>query len=325
MDRAEKRRLERERQKLNGINMKEDQNNKLWYSQLPVNRKIFIGKFVERRTIENDNLVAAIMDKCMISSMDDNTSIDIRLMKKVIDDCNGYILNYKEFLDKYGDGGFDMIENDKIRDKVIEKMKKEIEGGITKVKCMAWLKKEYKLPAAELSDMWVQCKIELDQNKYDGMIMGNTLDKAREHMLEYVSKGESKLSCVGMIKNEFKFSLKEIEDLYDQCIKQAESVVTGPIDSIRDGLKVIDQVKVIEGKYGCYYISREGLRFSNDIKLVNEDIAYKTKEEVLKIKTNEMEIYNARINKINDELRILNEERELFMNKFNELEAVFDM
>ena len=39
-----------------------------------------------------------------------------------------------------------------------KKVEKMIENGVTKVKGMAELKKEYNFPAAELSDMWVECK-----------------------------------------------------------------------------------------------------------------------------------------------------------------------
>lgn len=280
MDRTEKRRLERERHKLNKSNLKEDEANRQWYSQLPVNRKIFIGKFIERRTIENDNLVAVIMDKCMLGAMDDNTSIDIKLMKKVVDDCNGYILDYKEFLDKYKDGGFDMIEDVKVREEVKSKMIAMISEGSTKVKSMAVLKKEYGLPAAELSDMWLQCKIERTEDKYDKIVNGSKTD--------------------------------DVE--------------------VTNSLEIVDEVKVIKGTFGFYHKSIDGLRFSNGEKLVNGDIAYKSKEEVINKKDewtkeylDRVESLNKQIEELNNELKMTNKSYETMNSHFNEIEQVFDM
>lgn len=325
MDRAEKRRIEREQYKLEKTNLKDDESNRVWYSQLSVNRKIFISKFIERRTIENDNLVAAIMDKCILGSIDDNTSIDSKLMKKVVNDCDGYILDYKEYLDKNGEGGFDMIEDKKLRDEVKNIMISNINDGISKVKCMAWCKKEFKLPAAELSDMWVKCKGEITSEMCKAIenITSPEIDinlLAKEHMLEYISKGETKEACIGMIKNEFKFEISEILDLWSKCMKQPE-----PINSIKNNLKVISEVKVIKGQFGYYHKSSDGLRFSNDIKLVNNDIIYSSKDEVVNKRIDEMEVYNTRINKINEDLKRLNDEREYKMNTYSELEQVFDM
>jgi hypothetical protein len=276
MERAEKRRLERERHKYEKQNIKEDIANKQWYSSLPMNRKIFIGKFVERRTIENDNLVAAIMDKCILGSLDDNTSIDIRLMKKVLDDCNGYILDYKEYLDKNGEGGFDMIENDKLRNEVIKRIDECIENGITKIKCMAALKKEFNLPGAELSEMWVECE-------------------------------------------------KSMSKLIDEGLPSPEIITTGPNNSIRDSLKVIDHLKIIKGEFGYYHVSNDGVRFSNDIKLVNDDVAFKNKQRVIEEHYHAVNDINKDIMILEEKLVLLNKDKDLINAKFAEFEQSFDM
>lgn len=332
MDRAEKRRLERERQKLNGLNMKEDEVNRQWYSQLSVSRKIFIGKFVERRTIENDNLVAAIMDKCMFGSMDDNTSIDIKLMKKVVDDCNGYILDYKEFLDKYGDGGFDMIENETVKSIVKDRMIKYISEGITKVKAMAILKKEFNFPAIELSDMWVECKDELKVDVNDSevkkinteMVSSDTLNKAREHMEHYIKSGNSQANCILWVRADFNLEDNIIIDLWNECIKQAESTHR-PITDVENELEVVEITKVVKGRFGYYHVSKDGLRFSTDAQLVNYDIAYKTKDEVIDSWYAVSRDIENDIIIMEKKLESLKKDKDIAFSKFKELEKAFDM
>ena len=195
MDRAELRRKEREDKKEKEQWMAKDRVNMAWYKGLPVSRKMFIGRFVEQEAIKNDNIVAMIMDKCILAAMNDNTDLSIILMKKIIKDYNDYILEYKEYLDKYGNGGMDMIENVKIREEVKGKMKKMIGEGVEKVKGMAILKKEYNLPAAELSELWIDCKVELDQNR-KGKKIGVAIDPEKVNSLEIVNE-------VKVIKGQF--------------------------------------------------------------------------------------------------------------------------
>ena len=126
MDRAEKRRREREEQKLKDQWKAKDRVNMEWYKSIKVSRRIFIGKLIEREAINNDNTVAMIMDKFILASMDDNTDLSIILMKKIIKEYNDYILEYKEYLDKYGNGGMDMIESTITRDEIKLKMRRKI-------------------------------------------------------------------------------------------------------------------------------------------------------------------------------------------------------
>lgn len=308
MDRTEKRKLERERQKLNKHNLKEDAVNLQWYRQLPMSRKIFLGKLYEAKIIENDNVVAMIMDKCILAAMDDNTDLSIILMKKIIKEYNDYILEYKEYLDKYGNGGMDMIENVKLREEVKGKMKVMIHGKVEKVKGMAVLKKEYNLPAAELSELWIDCKVELDQEK--------KLNKKEDHTDQLKWKNPSNAKIIASVK-----SAEFTED-------GAKITVEKPATK----LEIVDEVKVIKGQFGYYHKSKDGIRFSNDEKLINDDIIYENKKRVeegfnktTNIYLDETKALNKRIAELNENLKILNESYKTTANKFDELEQVFDL
>ena len=345
MERSEKRRLERERRKDNNWD-KQDQLNKQWFSQLPVGKKIFIGKFIEHKTIQNDNLVASIMDKCMIGSMDDNTSIDPTLIKKVIKDSNDYILDYKEYLDKEGyEEGFNMIENSTIKEEIKGIITHDIFAGLTKIKCMAKLKKVYNLPAAELSDLWVKCKEELskvDESEeniedayYDDLVNNgleveanhdklvfhttkprqsiNIMFLAKEHLLEYISKGESKEACIGMVKNEFKFPVNEIEVLWNECMKKSENVQKGPCKSeFKLNVRMIE----IEGEFGVYHKGVQGVEIDGKC-YANINVAAGDMERSCLNRQEDIATLLERV-------KTLNDESELELAKFEELKRIFD-
>lgn len=356
MERSEKRKLERERQKLQKHNKKEDSVNVEWYRSLPVSRKIFLGKLYEAKIIQNDNTIAMIMDKCIMTAMDDNTDLSIILMKKIIKEYNDYILEYKEFLDKYGDGGMDMIENVKLREEVKNKMKGLINDGIEKIKGMAMLKKKYNLPGAELSELWIDCKVELDQEKKLKKIGMNdqekkyvkdqnkalidfereklmceprpiieNIDLAKKRLVELIKNDKSKDECIRIINEEYKLTGNRTSDLWDELLKENFS-------NKNNNLQVIDEVKVIKGQFGYYHKSKEGIRFSNGENLMNDNITYSTKDEAMNKRnelTNEyldaVKIINKQIEEFNKQLENANKAHETMNNRFDELEQVFDL
>ena len=309
MDRAELRRKEREDKKEKEQWMAKDRVNMAWYKGLPVSRKMFIGRFVEQEAIKNDNIVAMIMDKCILAAMDDNTDLSIILMKKIIKEYNDYILEYKEYLDKNGNGGMDMIENIKVREEVKGKMKKMIGEGVEKVKGMAILKKEYNLPAAELSELWIDCKVELDQDKKLKKVEKNietekALDKYINEKLELKNPSDAKIGTV-------------VSSYYTN---EGFKIEVEPV-----GLQVIDEVKVVKGKFGYYHKSKDGIRFSNGEKLINDNVTYKSKEDLASKSNENIEDMNSNINKLKDELSKAENKLQAYMDRVNEINQVFDI
>ena len=388
MERAEKRKLERERQKLNKHNKKEDAVNIDWYRSLPVSRKIFLGKLYEAKIIENDNVVAMIMDKCILAAMDDNTDLSIILMKKIIKEYNDYILEYKEYLDKYGNGGMDMIESTITRDEIKLKMKKMITNGVEKVKGMAELKKLYNLPAAELSETWIDCKVELDQekkNKHKKVVVESKceeisiedLNNAKTRIIDYIMDGKSQDSCMCLIQDEFKLSINVALDLWNECMNknnntesycglvehpeirrtETEKLMCEPrpigseklefknpsdekigtvtasydinegfkIEVKPAGLQVIDEVKVIKGTFGYYHKSKDGVRFSEGEELLNKDIVYRTKDEVIYSGNLSVDEINKNILILQEKIAALKNDRDVVMSKYDEFKQVFDL
>jgi hypothetical protein len=255
MDRVERRRLERDLQK-------EDKRNKLWYDKLPIDRKMYIERCIEARTIHNDNLVAAIMDRCFVGAMDDNLDISSEDIKKIINESNEYIADYKLYLDKEGyEGGFNMIENLELREQVMVKIRGYMSGEIDKARGLRLLKKEFKLPNAELSDLWIECKP-------GGAVKNMKKDKSKqEKFLEEVA-----------IENE-KILNKDISKDFDKGIDQVISEKVEEetvVDCVkRTKLKVVKTTVELVGEYGTYLKGSDGVRIGDkhysDLGVVEEE------------------------------------------------------
>lgn len=201
MDRAEKRRLDRSNTK-----------NQKWFENLPLDKKIFIGNLIEKETSINDNILTDIMDRCFKSAIDDNIEINNEELNKIIKESNDYIAEYKEYLDKEGYmEGFNMIENVELRDQVTTKIKEYMSKNIDKAKSLRLLKKEFNLPNAELSDLWLSCKNET-VNKYD-KAMGV---EPKEIVVDSEIKKKSKLKVISTVK--------EVEGEYGTYFKSATGV-----------------------------------------------------------------------------------------------------
>jgi hypothetical protein len=301
MDRVERRRLERDLQK-------EDKRNKLWYDKLPVERKMYIERCIEARTIQNDNLVASIMDKCFVGAMDDNLDVDVEEVKQIINESNEYIADYKLYLDKEGyERGFDMIENVELREQVKAKIRGYMSGGMDKARGLRLLKSEFKLPNAELSDLWMECKP----------------GGAVKNMKKSKSKQEKFLEEVA-IENE-KILNKDISENIDKGINQVvdENVEEAVVDCVkRSKLKVMRTTVEVAGEFGIYLKGPDGVskgdKHYNDLGVVEDEENAVRGEYEASMGSIEAEIaaLNAKLNEIREEgmkkLESYTELREVF-------------
>lgn len=124
------------------------------------------------------------------------------------------------------------------------------------------------------------------------------------------------------IKKQMKSNLENTSFIMDG---QFDNVIMEYTNRIQDNLKVVDHLKIVKGKYGHYHISNDGVRFSSDLKLVNDDIAYETKDEVLHAKTNMVNDINKDIMILEEKLESLKRDRDTVIDKYLEFERVFDM
>ena len=183
-------------------------------------------------------------------------------------------------------------------------MKVMITDGVEKVKGMAELKKLYNIPAAELSETWIDCKVELDQEKKHKKVEKNietekALDKYGNGKLELKTPSDAKIGTVVLS--------------YDTN------------EGSTSRLQVIDEVKVIKGTFGYYHKSKDGIRFSEGDELLNKDIAYKNKQRAIEDRNKVVKGIDMEIQTLENKLIILRKQKYDSESKFNELEQVFDL
>lgn len=309
MDRAEKRRLDREHKK-----------NQQWFDSLPLDKKIFVGNFIESQTIQNDNLVAAIMDKCIMGSMDDNLDVDDSVIKKIIKESNDYILDYKLYLDKEGyEEGFNMIENLELREKVKAKIRQYMNGKMDKAKGLRLLRNEFNLPNAELSDLWMECKP-------GGKKMVKSMDKKKEEFLEEVALTNENILNKEIVVNGSKDVKEEVEVILADGIHVVNGVYKVSVNNStrKSKLKIVNTFTEVDGEYGSYVKSPRGVAIGDRLY---ENVSSVDDEEwdVRKKYEAEMSSIEKQISELNDKLEKIREEGKKKLEGFTELREVFNL
>lgn len=293
MDRSEKRRQEREEKH----EQKFIDRNVVWYDNLSPDKKEFVRRVALAKIQSNDRITAAIMDSCLMSAVDDIVGVEAVRVKKIIDISNEYMLEYKDFLDKYGDGGINMIE--KAKCEVNDKIRQYIKGKMQKNKAIKLLKKEFNIPDAELSNMWICCKAE-----------NTTEEKSIKNALEYEKKGND---IKDMDKEEPK--LKSNSELVDAEFK------TGPQTNSK--LKIVNIIREIHGEYGVYIVSNKGVKI-NGKHFDNLDIVNKNRVTLKNDYEKNKAFIKEQMDELNKQLKNIDIAYDTKLKKYDELEEVFN-
>jgi hypothetical protein len=314
MDRAEKRRLDRNTIK-----------NQKWFDSLPMDKKIFIGDLIQKETSTNDNILTEIMDRCFKSAIDDNIDVNNEELNKIIKESNEYILDYKIYLDKNGyEEGFNMIENLELREKVSARIKKLISEKKDKAKGISMIRKEflpYNLPNAEISDLWIICKAELNKD----IKVVKTLEKINN------KKSKEIIEENVMIGNDIKAKIIVEDDkpnvmvINDAVVGDSSTGVNiNIVPERKTKLKVLSEYKEIEGEYGKYIKSSDGVKINDkqyhDVAEVNLE-----NNTLINVYLDKVKEINRQIAYLNNDLKKCNELHELGCKKFDELREVFDL
>jgi hypothetical protein len=317
MDRAEKRRLDRNNTK-----------NQKWFENLPLDKKIFIGSLIEKESSMNDNILTEIMDRCFKSAIDDNIYMNYNDLNKIVKESNEYILDYKIYLDKKGyEEGFDMIENAELREKVKNRIKKFISEKKDKAKGISIIKKEFDLPNAEISDLWIICRAEInnDQRAVKSLEKINNKNiKSKEIIEEDIMIGDD---MPGKIVIEYKEP--NVMTINDSEIGNSDSGLTvktipEKTQNKKSKLKVISEYKEIKGEYGKYIKDLDGVKIGDkcysDVSIINAENDALTNVYLDKVKE-----INRQIAYLNNDLKKCNDLYEVGCKKFDELREVFEL
>lgn len=296
MNRAEKRHMDR---------------LEIWFNSLSEDKKQKIYDIINERIDSNNNIMSTISDICTVSALDDVLNISISDIKNVISKSKSYMVDYGEYLEREKNGGIKMIENEELRKKVKVKISQYMNGKMDKAKGLKLLKREFNLPMAELSDLWLECK-----SGNEGYSKSKNMPDTK---MDYIEPDED--NVVISINN-----IKEDKDLTRQDI----TIINTPLYDNRiilkpnSNLRIVSVTTQVEGLYGAYTRNIEGVRTGDKL--------YTDKDMVKNEKVAIITEYKSRKDDIRDKIKALNIElkdveileiKEIEM--FAELESVFDL
>jgi citrate lyase gamma subunit len=270
----------------------------------------------------------------MISALDDfGFSYDD--LGKVLMIQQGYVKDYEEYINN--GGLIDMVNNEEKMNEVRLKTKQYINGKMDKAKAIRLLKKEFNLPTAVLSDLWMECKI---TKKGEMKAMAGTLEH-KETKFEVVSMEEVKdiKKQIDSLKFDKKPKPNKVKGIITNVSSKSEVASTlinveddkdlssiPPITIEVSNLEIINRTIEVRGKYSTYVKDDKG------VALVPDGVRYEKKEDVLELRSkfmsdysDEVEAINKQMASLNMRLNDLNVIHEKEMSKCNEIEAVFDL
>jgi hypothetical protein len=331
LNRTERRILETEKKKEAKKEQKKISELQKWLKSWTPEQKRLFETVVENEIIKNDDITSIILDKCFMSAIDDNIEIDKTDLKKTVAEANEYMKEYKEFLDEYKEEGFNMCEDQEIIKKITERIKELRKEKVDKAKGLKILKKEFNLPNAELSDLWIQSKGNLSNSHTPKKFIEEP--EKQKFLNEVVAENEGILNkeipvnAVGEVK---KVTVAEIGDIPQKEIPVKEVVEKLGVVEVefvnpnKSKLKVVNTITEIEGQFDRYLKSIEGVKTSQSLfKDIKELETYKesTKTENEKQKTELKE----QIEELQDKLRKVNEDSIRENGFIEEVEEIFKM
>jgi len=339
MDRNQRRELERTTNNLN-----------TWYKSLSPTKKNFIQYEVEKKVIENDRITNIILDSCYISSIANNTDLELLDIEKIIAETSTYIEDYKNKLEEHRG---DVIEMIKAQESSIKsKMRSLIKANKDKVESIKILEKEYKLPFAELDVMWLQVKSKMGiVNKHAPKkaiaeqeikeVLGETKEPVpvRKEDLEALKELTTELPYVvtpkEIEKNQKESNVGKI--LANEVMKPITPnnliSASGLADEVKisafefkapSKLKILEQTIKIQGEYGIYVktsegVSTEGKTYRDIIELEEER---KTTESELQAKEDRIK---EEIEELNKDLEKIKRSRFNINGNVKEIKQVFNL
>jgi hypothetical protein len=216
------------------------QDNENWYKSLPINRREFIRKLLITKIVNNDEITAAIIDTCLLAAIDDVADLSVVKCKEIMSKSNEYMAEYKEFLESNKKEGFEMVNEKALNDKVKSRIKELRMVGTDKAKALRQLRKEFNLPNAELSNIWIEVKEdELKGGK--NKVVAKDIDEGVKEEVVVDKENKSKLKVINVVS--------EIQGEYGTYLKSDRGVEIG--EKMYKDKTVVERIrKAAAAEYG---------------------------------------------------------------------------
>lgn len=266
---------------------------------------------VSKSIDEVEKITEQVLDGCYISAIVQYLDLELNQCIEIAKLANKNMIEVKEIINKDGELYFKMLNDEKLRGKIKEEIKKLIGEKKLMSAEVPNLKKTYpKVSIKDLTIMWAESKEEL---------------KADKELKEVIKKH--------LPKKEIPYAVteKEIEDNkraipVNEVVKELGVVDAEFVNPNKSKLKILEQT--IKGEYGTYVKTSEGVKLGIGL----EDKLYKDIEEVKKernefneeVKSKKEQIYKQ-LTEINNKISNLEKLEQSENSWLEEIEAVFNI
>ncbi|HBJ2622341.1 TPA: hypothetical protein LA827_002082 [Clostridium botulinum] len=251
MNRVERRRNERESVSL----LK-------WIKTLSPEKSLLINDYINQKV---DKMVWSInqaLDTCIAAALIDKKDLSITEITELIIKANEYMKDSEKFLSEYGEDW--IMKINELKPKIMEMSKSLLENDFNQADSVKSLKKEFKdVPTKDLVYIFKETKEEWCKKCAE-------LTKDDREKIKAKNKA---------YKEKQKITPKEVEKLVETNKK-----------AIEDTFRVISKEITLEGKFGIYKITKNGVQAGKEY--------FQDAEALEAYKKEELKAFNAKIDEI---------------------------
>ncbi len=242
-----------------------DKKLEIWEKSLNQEQLLLLTYAIKSEVKKLDDLISSTLDSCYGAAIGDFTDLNIEHIQEIVKRAYDYMADSKEFIKESGMDWMNKIE--KNEESVKQFLRKEMEAGTLKSNAITKAKKKFNIPAKDISNLWLIIKEE-----------------------DYPEK------CINFGNNKEKGKI--LKKVYTEAEKVSNAItpkeVKKPVETnkkaIEDTFKVISKEITLEGKFGIYKITKNGVQAGKEY--------FKDLETLEAYKVEELKAFNAKIDEI---------------------------
>lgn len=242
-----------------------DKKLEIWEKSLNQEQLLLLTYAIKSEVKKLDDLISSTLDNCYGAAIGDYTDLSIKEIKKIIKKAYEYMEDSKNFIKESGMGWMNKIE--KNEEVVKQFLRKEMAAGTLKSNAITKAKKKFDIPAKDISNLWLIIKEE-DQPEKCVNNNGAGTKKKNENKADTEVKKASNVITPKEVEKPIKINKKDIKDTF----------------------KIISKEITLEGEFGIYKITKNGVQAGKEY--------FKDLETLEAYKVEELKAFNAKINEI---------------------------
>lgn len=242
-----------------------DKKLEIWEKSLNQEQLLLLTYAIKSEVKKLDDLISSTLDNCYGAAIGDFTDLNIEQIQEIVKRAYEYMEDSKNFIKESGMDWMNKIE--KVEKSVEQFLRVEMAAGTLKSNAITKAKKKFDIPAKDISNLWLLIKEEDYPEKC--INFGNNKEKGKILKKAYT----------------------EVENVSNTITpKEVEKPVETNKKAIEDTFKVISKEITLEGKFGIYKITKNGVQAGKEY--------FQDAEALEAYKKEELKAFNAKIDEI---------------------------